>query len=178
MKFGNWVAAASIRHFIITTKHCDLNLAPPKCCAQGQMSPFAPLSLLLRRPCCPPMSNPLTSPWAARPDGSTWWDKRLHAQHLTRDLAQPSSRLKELAQTMKKYIMISSTASLIYYDLSTAYHCLDFILSAVALLTGSHAVFLTWLALGSLIFVNSGFDISNSLKIAFSVIDVTLTFLR
>jgi len=35
-----------------------------------------------RLPCCPPMSNPLTSPWTARPDCSGRWDNRLVAQHL------------------------------------------------------------------------------------------------
>jgi len=44
-----------------------------------------------RRPCCPPMSNPSTSPWTARPDGSRRWDNRVAAQHLPRNLARPSS---------------------------------------------------------------------------------------
>jgi len=51
-------------------------------------------------PRCLPMSNPLTSPWIARQDGSGWWDNRLAAEHLPRDLVRPSSGLKELAQTM------------------------------------------------------------------------------
>jgi len=33
-----------------------------------------------RRP-CPPMSNPLTSSWTTRPDGSGWWDNRMAARH-------------------------------------------------------------------------------------------------
>ena len=45
------------------------------------------------RPCCPPMSNPSTSSWTARPDGSGQWDNRMAAQHLPRDLVQPSSGL-------------------------------------------------------------------------------------
>jgi len=39
-----------------------------------------------RRPCRPPMSNPSTSPWTARPDGSGRWDNRMAAQHLPRYL--------------------------------------------------------------------------------------------
>ena len=42
-------------------------------------------------PCCPPMSHPSTSSWTARPDGSGRWDNRMAAQHLPRDLVQPSS---------------------------------------------------------------------------------------
>ena len=38
------------------------------------------------RPCCPPMSNPSNSPWAAWPYGCGWWDKRMAAQHLPREL--------------------------------------------------------------------------------------------
>ena len=45
-----------------------------------------------RRPCCPPMSNPSTSPWTAWHDGSGWWDNWMAAQHLPRDLLWPSSR--------------------------------------------------------------------------------------
>jgi len=44
-----------------------------------------------RRPCCPPVSNPSTSSWTARLDGSGWWDNRMAAQHLRRDLVCPSS---------------------------------------------------------------------------------------
>ena len=39
-----------------------------------------------RRPCCPPMSNPSNSPWTAWPYGCGWWDKRMAAQHLPREL--------------------------------------------------------------------------------------------
>ena len=46
------------------------------------------------RPCCPPVSNPWTSSWTARPDGSARWDYRMAAQHLPRDLVRPSSGLK------------------------------------------------------------------------------------
>jgi len=53
-----------------------------------------------RWPCCLPMSNPSTSPRIARHDSSGWWDNWLAALHLPRDLVRPSSRLKELAQTM------------------------------------------------------------------------------
>ena len=55
-----------------------------------------------RRPCCPPMSNPSTSTWTARPDVSGRWDNWMDAQHLPRDLVRPSSGLKELTQTKKK----------------------------------------------------------------------------
>jgi len=44
-----------------------------------------------RRPFCPPMSNPSTSPWTAQPDGSGRWDNRMAAQNLTQDLVRPSS---------------------------------------------------------------------------------------
>ena len=44
-----------------------------------------------RRPCCPLMSNPSTSSWTARPDGSCRWDHRLVAQHLPWDVVRPSS---------------------------------------------------------------------------------------
>jgi len=46
-----------------------------------------------RRTCCPPMSNPSTSPWTARPNGSGRWDNRMAAQHLLRDLVRPGSGL-------------------------------------------------------------------------------------
>jgi len=55
-----------------------------------------------RRPCCPPMSNPPTSSWTARPDGSRRWGNRLAAQHLPRDLVRPNSGQQQLAQTTKK----------------------------------------------------------------------------
>ena len=48
------------------------------------------------------MSNPSTSPWTARTDGSVRWDNRMVAQHLPRDLVRPSSGLKELAQMTTK----------------------------------------------------------------------------
>ena len=50
------------------------------------------------RPCCPSLSNPSTSPWAARFEGSWCWA----AQHLPRDLVRPSSGLWQLAQTKKR----------------------------------------------------------------------------
>ena len=55
-----------------------------------------------RRPCCPLMSNLLTSSWTAWPDGSGWWDNRMAAQPLPRNLVRPGSGLKGLAHTMKK----------------------------------------------------------------------------
>jgi len=39
-----------------------------------------------RRPCCPPMSNPSTSPWTVWPDGFGRWDNWMAAQHLPRDV--------------------------------------------------------------------------------------------
>ena len=48
------------------------------------------------RPCYPPMSNPSTSLWTAWPDGPGWWNNRMAAQHLPRDLVRSSSRLQEL----------------------------------------------------------------------------------
>ena len=54
-------------------------------------------------PYCPPMSNPSNSWWTGWPDGSGWWDNRMAAQHLPRDLVRPSSGLKELVHTMKKF---------------------------------------------------------------------------
>jgi len=62
-----------------------------------------------RRPCCPPMSNPSTSPWTARPDSSRWWDNRMATQHLPRDLVPPSN--EGLTQTMKKKAWIVSYPS-------------------------------------------------------------------
>ena len=44
-----------------------------------------------RRPCCPPVSNPSTSPWTAWPDGAGRRDNWMAAQHLPRDLVRPSS---------------------------------------------------------------------------------------
>ena len=44
-----------------------------------------------RWPCCPPMSNPSTSPWTARPEGSGQWDNWTAAHHLPQNLAWPSS---------------------------------------------------------------------------------------
>jgi len=52
-------------------------------------------------PCCLSLSNPLTSPRSAWPDGSWWRDNRMAAWHLPRDLMRHSSGLKELAQTTK-----------------------------------------------------------------------------
>jgi len=54
-----------------------------------------------RRPCCP-LSNPLTSPWTTRPEGSEWWDNRMAAQHLHLDLVRPSSGLKELLMRWRR----------------------------------------------------------------------------
>jgi len=36
------------------------------------------------------------SSWTARPDGSGWWDNRMGAQYLPRDLVRPSSGYEEL----------------------------------------------------------------------------------
>jgi len=55
-----------------------------------------------RRPCCPPMSNPSTSSWTARSDGSGRWDNRMAAQHLPRDLVRPSSGLKNSLKRRRK----------------------------------------------------------------------------
>ena len=55
-----------------------------------------------RRSYCPPLSNPSTSSWTARPNVPGRWDDRMAAQHLPRDLVLPSSGLKQLAQTMKR----------------------------------------------------------------------------
>jgi len=54
-----------------------------------------------RRPCCPPMSNPSTSPWIARPDGSGRWGNRKAAQHLPRNPARPSSGYKNSLKRKK-----------------------------------------------------------------------------
>ena len=37
-----------------------------------------------RQPCCPPMSNPSTSPWTAWPDSTGQWDSWMAAQHVPR----------------------------------------------------------------------------------------------
>jgi len=79
-----------------------------------------------RRPCCPPLSNPSTSPWTAWPDGSGRWDNRVAAQHLPRDLLRPSSGVKiwlkrrrrsadwnlsPATQTSKNFYFLSSVTS-------------------------------------------------------------------
>jgi len=65
-----------------------------------------------RRPDCWPsclsLSNPSTSSWTARPDGSERWDNRIAAQHLPRDLVRSSSWFGELAQ---KILLNYSTVS-------------------------------------------------------------------
>jgi len=69
--------------------------------AQMWYSPFYPLWVQRktnRRPCCPPMSNPSTSPWTSWPDGSGRWDNRKAAQHLPRDRCCQVG-VKQLAQT-------------------------------------------------------------------------------
>ena len=38
------------------------------------------------RSLCPPMANPSTIPWTASPNGSVWWDHRMAAEDLPRDL--------------------------------------------------------------------------------------------
>jgi len=55
-----------------------------------------------RRPHCPPMFNPSTSPWTARPDGSGQWHHRMAAQHLPRDLMRPRRGCEELSQKKKQ----------------------------------------------------------------------------
>jgi len=55
------------------------------------------------RPCCLPMSNPSTSQWTAPPGR----DNRMAAQHLPQDLVLPSSGLKELAQAIKKQLVLA-----------------------------------------------------------------------
>ena len=56
--------------------------------------------------CCPPMSNPSSSPWTAWPDGSGRWDNRMAAQHPPRDLVQPSSGYEELSHKKKSQNMV------------------------------------------------------------------------
>jgi len=66
-------------------------------CTNGVWSPLWPVSVAQknkRRSCCPSMSNPSTSLWTARIDGSGRWDNRTAAQHLPRDLVQQSSGVK------------------------------------------------------------------------------------
>ena len=43
------------------------------------------------RPCCPPMSNPSTSPWTAWPVGCGRWDNWMAAKHLPGNLVRISS---------------------------------------------------------------------------------------
>ena len=72
------------------------------CLHQWGMVPFCALQVWRRRtnrsPCCPSMSNPLTSQWTARPDGSRRWDNRTPAQHL---LMRPSSGQQQRARKTK-----------------------------------------------------------------------------
>jgi len=55
-----------------------------------------------RQPCCPPMSNPSTSSWTARPEGFGWWDNRTVAPHFRRDLVRPGSGLKNWLKKEKE----------------------------------------------------------------------------
>jgi len=51
-------------------------------CTNGVLPPLRPVSVAQknnRRPCCPPMSNPSTSPWTAWPDSSGRWDNPMDA---------------------------------------------------------------------------------------------------
>ena len=54
-----------------------------------------------RRPWCPPMSYPSTSPRTAWPDGAGRWDNWMGAQHLFRDLVRPSSGFNNSLKRMK-----------------------------------------------------------------------------
>jgi len=67
-------------------------------CTNGVWPPLRPVSMAQNKPSAMLsfniLSNPSTSPWTAWPDGCGRWDKRMAAQHLFRDLVQPSSGLK------------------------------------------------------------------------------------
>ena len=54
-----------------------------------------------RRPCCPLMSYPSTSPRTAWPDGAGRCDNWMAAQHLFRDLVRPSSGFNNSLKRMK-----------------------------------------------------------------------------
>ena len=69
------------------------------------------------RPCCPPMSNPSISSWTARLDGSGRWDNRLAAQHLSRNLARPSSGWKN---SLKKSIVQKISCEPLFPDVQNA----------------------------------------------------------
>ena len=43
------------------------------------------------RPCCPPTSNPSTSPWTARPESCGWWDNCMTARRLSWNPVRSSS---------------------------------------------------------------------------------------
>jgi len=62
-----------------------------------------------RRPCCPSLSNPSTSPWTAWPDGSGRCDNRMAAQRLPWDLLRASNG-QEQAHTIKKNVSLFSRA--------------------------------------------------------------------
>jgi len=70
--------------------------------AYGLCAPWAWRRITNRWSCCPPVSNPSTSPWTARPDGSGRWDNRMAAQHLPEDLVRPRCEQQQLAQRTKK----------------------------------------------------------------------------
>jgi len=64
------------------------------------------------RPCCPPMSNPSTSPWTAWLDSSGWWDNWMAAQHLSWDLVQPSSGFNNSPKRRAQRIIIGTQLEL------------------------------------------------------------------
>ena len=78
-----------------------------------------------RRPCCPPMPKPPTSSWTARPDGSGWWDIRMTAQHLPRDLVRPSSGLKSWLKRRRRRLISA------LFQLTFSNHCWTFVKKAM-----------------------------------------------
>ena len=65
----------------------------------------------------PTLSNPSTSPWTARPDGSGRWDNRMAAQHLTRDLVRPSSGFNNSTKRRRTIVHLG-----VYQNFPGVYH--------------------------------------------------------
>jgi len=52
-------------------------------------------------------SNPSTALWSTWPDGSGWWDNRMAAQHLARDLVRLSCGLAQMMMKITHPLVIS-----------------------------------------------------------------------
>jgi len=91
------------------TPSAPMSVVSAPVCTNGVLPPLRPVSVAQKNKpstMLSSMSNPSTSSWTARPDGSGRWDHRMAAQHLPRDLVRPSSDYEELAQKKKMWFVI------------------------------------------------------------------------